>query len=364
MIQDGVKETKYIKKLSVDTDLYWVFGTRTTSITISVDDVSYVLNNPNSNLQVVSDLSTFLEGLNAQKLRSYPYTTNGTEIIALVPTITYNTTELLFQLNIVTCSTTADYTFGTELKAGTTTSIWNGSSFAIRVKDNNNEVVTVINKNGAISAVDPATKLYYITSTISYDGANLNNIVQVKTDIGQSDAITGITFAYENLNSTLTQYFFTTANGMNQTPVPLTDFVETVSAEFGSFILKSTGAMSPFMMNSNIAYINLDIKPYDENDLALYSVDMYRATNNSLYTPQGANQLAVYKYNASILANGQSEENYPAIKNVDSLSIHTYRKSHGIVDFYFPLPFLFICQGISSSYPLYASAAQSIIVKF
>lgn len=46
------------------------------------------------------------------------------------------------------------------------------------------------------------------------------------------------------------------------------------------------------------------------------------------------------------------------------MSIHTYRKNHGVVDFYFPLQFLFICQDISQSFPHYACSAQSIIVKF
>lgn len=65
-----------------------------------------------------------------------------------------------------------------------------------------------------------------------------------------------------------------------------------------------------------------------------------------------------------MLANKQNEENYPAIKNVDGMSIHTFRKVHGIVDFYFPLQFLFICQGINTSFPHYACAAQSLIVRF
>lgn len=74
--------------------------------------------------------------------------------------------------------------------------------------------------------------------------------------------------------------------------------------------------------------------------------------------------LEIYRYNSAILTNGQSEENYPSLKNIDGVSIHTYRKVHGIVDFYFPMQFLFICQGICNSFPHYACAAQSIIVKF
>lgn len=51
----------------------------------------------------------------------------------------------------------------------------------------------------------------------------------------------------------------------------------------------------------------------------------------------------IYRYNMAILQNKQNEEYSPAITNPDYISIHTYRKEHGIVDFYFPLNFLFIC---------------------
>lgn len=145
----------------------------------------------------------------------------------------------------------------------------------------------------------------------------------------------------------------------------LTDFMELSVTQLGSYLLKTFGAMSPFMQHANVAYMNLEVKPYEENDLALHSIDVYRSfINNKEFVPTGDNAMSVYKYNASMLANQQNEENYPAIKNIDGMSIHTYRHTHGIVDFYFPLQFLFICQGINTSFPHYACAAQSLIVRF
>lgn len=75
----------------------------------------------------------------------------------------------------------------------------------------------------------------------------------------------------------------------------------------------------------------------------LNSLQWYATSNGAVLQPQGSDKYAVFRYNASIACNGQSEENYPAIKNIDDMSIHTFRKNHGIVDFYFPLQFLFIC---------------------
>lgn len=44
----------------------------------------------------------------------------------------------------------------------------------------------------------------------------------------------------------------------------------------------------------------------------------------------------------AILNNKQNEEFNPTLNNPDYISINTYRKSHGFIDFYFPLNFLFI----------------------
>lgn len=118
------------------------------------------------------------------------------------------------------------------------------------------------------------------------------------------------------------------------------------------------------MQQANIAFINIESKPYNDNDLMLNSMGWYTTANGAVLQPTGDNKMACFKYNASIAANAQTEENYPCIQNLDDISIHTFRKSHGIVDFYFPLQFLFICQDISQSFPHYACAAQSIMIKF
>lgn len=118
------------------------------------------------------------------------------------------------------------------------------------------------------------------------------------------------------------------------------------------------------MQQANIAYINIVTKPYDENDMMLNSPSWYMTSNGSNLQPRGSDRVALYRYNSSIAANGQSEENYPSIQNVDDVSIHTFRKNHGIVDFYFPLQFLFICQDVSQSFPHYACSAQCILIKF
>lgn len=72
----------------------------------------------------------------------------------------------------------------------------------------------------------------------------------------------------------------------------------------------------------------------------------------------------MFRYNMAMLNNKQNEEFSPAVRNPDYISIHTFRKDHGVIDFYFPLNFLFICQGINTGFPHYACASQSLVVKF
>lgn len=118
------------------------------------------------------------------------------------------------------------------------------------------------------------------------------------------------------------------------------------------------------MQQANLAFINIERKPYDDNDLALNSSKWYTGANGVQFTPYGPSAMSVFRYNASIAANAQTEENYPAIINIDDFSIHTFKKNHGLIDIYFALQFLFICQDISQSYPHYATCAQSILIKF
>jgi len=51
--------------------------------------------------------------------------------------------------------------------------------------------------------------------------------------------------------------------------------------------------------------------------------------------------LGMFTYNAFLLCNKKNEEFYPTMVNPDYMSIHTYRKYHGVVDFYLPLTFFF-----------------------
>lgn len=62
--------------------------------------------------------------------------------------------------------------------------------------------------------------------------------------------------------------------------------------------------MSPLMQRANIAYINLEIQPYAENDLAIYSVSLYQSVNGTSFLPSGDNMLEIYRYNSAILTNG------------------------------------------------------------
>lgn len=66
--------------------------------------------------------------------------------------------------------------------------------------------------------------------------------------------------------------------------------------------------------------MNLEIKPYKENDLALYSTRNYYTAGTTAassqfgpFVPSDSNALAVYRYNASILSNSATEENHPCI---------------------------------------------------
>lgn len=207
---DGTRKT--IKKLNVDTDLYWVFGTPTTTLTFKASDQEYILASSTSGINIVSDLPTFLSTLDLSKIRTYPYAMNGTEIIALIPTINYDIETLKFQLTLLTYSTTADYSFSTTLKAGSTESVWNEDTFDIKVRDGDEEIITTIKKTGDISAAAASTKMYYVTSTITYDGSDSENAVVVNSTITYPTTLTGPTFAYENLNSGMTKYLFTMAN--------------------------------------------------------------------------------------------------------------------------------------------------------
>jgi len=87
------------------------------------------------------------------------------------------------------------------------------------------------------------------------------------------------------------------------------------------------------------------------------SLSWYTTANGSSILPSGTDKIAIFRYNAAISAAASNEENHPACINIDDISIHTFRKNHGLIDFYLSLQFLFICQDISQSFPHYACAA-------
>lgn len=72
----------------------------------------------------------------------------------------------------------------------------------------------------------------------------------------------------------------------------------------GSYLLQSTGALSPLMQQANIAYTNIVTKPYDDNDLMLNSLSWYTTSNGAVLQPQGTDKYAVFRYNAALACNG------------------------------------------------------------
>ena len=108
--------------------------------------------------------------------------------------------------------------------------------------------------------------------------------------------------------------------------------------------------------NNGTTYLETVLNPFEDNDILLNAVDIYGYSNGS-----PAN-IANAVYNAYLLNTKESEEYSPTIQNIDYLSIHTYRKMHGLVDFYIPLTILFFCQGAESAYPHIATVSNSIYV--
>ena len=132
-------------------------------------------------------------------------------------------------------------------------------------------------------------------------------------------------------------------------------------------LFKKSGYISPYINIGSLNYLLVESNDFDLNDFgwdAMYQT-YYKNTDQAIY-PQNSPDLIndIFKYNMAMLNNKDNEEFNPTLRNPDYISIHTFRKEHGIVDFYFPLNFLFICQGISSGFPHYACASQSLVIKF
>lgn len=63
--------------------------------------------------------------------------------------------------------------------------------------------------------------------------------------------------------------------------------------------------------------MNIDIKPYDQNDLALNALSMYTMSNGKTLQPQGTDAYAVFRYNAAIASMAANEEKHPNLINLD-----------------------------------------------
>lgn len=111
-------------------------------------------------------------------------------------------------------------------------------------------------------------------------------------------------------------------------------------------LFKKSGYISPYINIGSLNYLLVESNDFDLNDFgwdAMYQT-YYKNTDQSVY-PQNSPDLIndIFKYNMAMLNNKDNEEFNPTLRNPDYISIHTFRKEHGIVDFYFPLNFLFIC---------------------
>ena len=106
--------------------------------------------------------------------------------------------------------------------------------------------------------------------------------------------------------------------------------------------------------NNGTTYLETVLNPFEGNDVLLNAADIYGYNQG---TPAN---IANAVYNAYLLNTRESEEYAPTIQNIDYISIHTYRKMHGLVDFYVPLTILFFCQGVESAYPHIATVSNKI----
>lgn len=133
------------------------------------------------------------------------------------------------------------------------------------------------------------------------------------------------------------------------------------------FLYAKTGFVSPYINVGSLNYMLVESNDFDQNDFgweAMYNTYYKNNVDQAVY-PNNADLINdMFRYNMAMLNNKQNEEFAPTLRNPDYISIHTFRHEHGVVDFYFPLNFLFICQGISSGFPHYACASQSLVVKF
>lgn len=143
--------------------------------------------------------------------------------------------------------------------------------------------------------------------------------------------------------------------------------VKEILSNVQKILYGKTGYISPYINVGSLNYMLVESNDFDENDFgwdAMYRTYYKNNVDQAVY-PNNADLINdMFRYNMAMLNNKQNEEFAPTLRNPDYISIHTFRHEHGVVDFYFPLNFLFICQGISSGFPHYACASQSLVVKF
>ena len=214
---------------------------------------------------------------------------------------------------------------------------------------------------------------------------------------GSTNAPTGSVGNTNTIVSNMINNFFSDTKDMTQyndnvggfgtfIPITVNSLATTVLSTLQNFTLRQFGAISPYMNGAVAHYINVESTPFALNDYLLQATAMY-STNLMIYqtnsttnaqtkqpthnlpNPQNtgndlAAQIQNYKYNFYVLGSKEVADWNPAINNLDYASIHVPREHHGIVEFYFPLTFLFICRGMSTAFPHYACAPQSIMLQF
>lgn len=145
------------------------------------------------------------------------------------------------------------------------------------------------------------------------------------------------------------------------------NIVKEILSNVQRILYAKTGYVSPYINVGSLNYMLVESNDFDDNDFgwdAMYRTYYKNNVDQAVY-PNNADLINdMFRYNMAMLNNKQNEEFAPTLRNPDYISIHTFRHEHGVVDFYFPLNFLFICQGISSGFPHYACASQSLVVKF
>ncbi len=241
---------------------------------------------------------------------------------------------------------------------GTTTSIWNIKQYSI------DEFYGCALFVGAANITNLDKESIFTSDVNSYNKCYIL-AYNDKTQFSEHNLDTSNNFKLECVSGTSnTATIFEILNAcLNIKSTTLKDLLTQTQMS----LFKKSGYISPYINIGSLNYLLVESNDFDLNDFgwdAMYQT-YYKNTDSAVY-PQNSPDLIndIFKYNMAMLNNKDNEEFNPTLRNPDYISIHTFRKEHGIVDFYFPLNFLFICQGISSGFPHYACASQSLVIKF